>query len=46
MYIVTSSEQRKLEEQRAAFNDEKRRFAEDLTNKFKALQDDYARYCN
>lgn len=39
----TSSEQRKLEEQRNAFNDEKRRFAEELTNKFKALQDDHER---
>jgi len=39
----TSSEQRKLEEQRAIFSEEKRKFTEELSTRFKALQEEYTR---
>jgi hypothetical protein len=39
----TTSEQKKLEEQRAIFAEEKRRFTEELSARFKALEDDYQR---
>lgn len=39
----TTSEQKRLEEQRTAFAEEKRRFTEEVSARFKALEDDYQR---
>jgi hypothetical protein len=39
----TAAEQRKLEEQRTAFQEDKRRFTEELTSRFKAMQEDQNR---
>eukprot|EP00026_Physarum_polycephalum_P007624 Phypoly_transcript_07689.p1 GENE.Phypoly_transcript_07689~~Phypoly_transcript_07689.p1 ORF type:complete len:440 (+),score=136.57 Phypoly_transcript_07689:57-1376(+) len=39
----TSTEQKKLEEQRALLAEEKRKFTEELNTRFKALEDDYQR---
>jgi exonuclease VII large subunit len=39
----TSSEQKKLEEQRQQFAEEKRRFSEEFSTRFKALEEDFQR---